>query len=104
VYNMYSWDQPASSAGEHPGRAATATAGPAAHHTDQHHGDQRTSDQRTNSEHRHGGRRDGRHATPAAGGAAQTLASPAHAVQVALDRRDNGGDAAPGRGVLTRPR
>lgn len=69
MYDMYAWDQPASSADEHAepgvaprdaGRAATGTQVAYANHADH------------------------------PGGAV-------HAVQVALDRRDNGGDAGSGR-------
>lgn len=64
MYNMYSWDEPASSADEHTEQSAVATAS---------------------------GKTNGK----AVNGKA---VSPAYAVQVALDRRDNGGDASPRRG------
>jgi hypothetical protein len=72
VYDMYAWDQPASSADEHaePG-AAPREAGHAASGTQVAYAS-------------HAGRAD--HPGRAA-----------HAVQVALDRRDNGGDAGSGR-------
>ena len=60
MYNMYSWDQPASSADEHTEPSTVATA----------------SGENNNGK----------------------AVSPVHAVQVALDRRDNGGDA----GLVTR--
>jgi hypothetical protein len=64
VYNMYSWDQPASSADEHTEQSPVSTAS---------------------------GEKNAK--------AVNGKAFPAmHAVQVALDRRDNGGDAAPRRG------
>jgi len=55
MYNMYSWDQPASSADENSEQPPAATAS--------------------------GESKNGK------------VMSPTHAVQVALDRRDNGGDA-----------
>lgn len=64
MYNMYSWDQPASSADEHTEQSTVPS----------------TSAQ-ANSQH-----------------VKVKAYSPVHAVQVALDRRDNGGDAAPRRG------
>jgi hypothetical protein len=64
VYNMYSWDQPASSDGEHTESSTVATA---------------TGETNGNA------------------GNGRSY-SPVHAVQVSLDRRDNGGDAAPRRG------
>jgi hypothetical protein len=78
VYDMYAWDQPASSADEHAepgvaprdaGRAASGTQVAYASHA-------RQAD--------HPGRAD------------QSVRA-VHAVQVALDRRDNGGDAGSGR-------
>ena len=72
MYDMYAWDQPASSADEHaePG-AAPREAGHAASGTQvAYAGHASRAD--------HPGRA-------------------AHAVQVALDRRDNGGDAGSGR-------
>ena len=72
MYDMYAWDQPASSADEHaePG-AAPREAGHAASGTQvAYAGHASRAD--------HSGRA-------------------AHAVQVALDRRDNGGDAGSGR-------
>ena len=68
MYDMYAWDQPASSADEHAepaaalgetGRAASGTQVTHAHHA--------------------------------------SRAPAVHAVQVALDRRDNGGDPGSGR-------
>ena len=64
MYNMYSWDQPASSADEHTEQSAVATA-------------------------------PGKKNRKAVNGKAVPAV---HAVQVALDRRDNGGDAGPRRG------
>jgi hypothetical protein len=81
VYDMYAWDQPASSADEHAepggaprdaGRAVSGTQAAYASHA-------------SRATHAH---RAGRADHP--GGAV-------HAVQVALDRRDNGGDAGSGR-------
>ena len=69
MYDMYHWDQPDAAAGggtERPSRRADATDRP----RHQANGDG-------------GAGRAGLHARPA---------SAAHAVQVALDRRDNGGD------------
>lgn len=64
MYNMYSWDQPASPADEHTEQSTVATTSA------------ETSGRAVNGK----------------------AYSPVHAVQVALDRRDNGGDAAPRRG------
>ena len=81
MYDMYAWDQPASSADEHAepsvaprdaGRAASATRVAYASHANRA------------SRADHPGRVD--HSSRAV-----------HAVQVALDRRDNGGDAGSGR-------
>lgn len=81
MYDMYAWDQPASSADEHAeagvaprdaGRAASATQVAYASHANRA------------SRADHPGRAD--HPSRAV-----------HAVQVALDRRDNGGDAGSGR-------
>ncbi len=78
MYDMYSWDQAASSADEQAEAAATPDDASQA------------------------GKTTGEHAVqPAqAAQAANTApaAWPARAVQIALDRRDNGGDAGPGRG------
>jgi hypothetical protein len=86
VYNMYSWDQPAGSEDEHaeqPGahagtKATTGTKAPAGN-----------TSQPSN----------GRHAAPtsapASTSAPETATAARDAVQVSLDRRDNGGDADP---------
>jgi hypothetical protein len=72
VYDMYAWDQPASSADEHAEPAAapgdTGRAASGAQVTYAHHASRAD------------------HPAPAV-----------RAVQVALDRRDNGGDPGPGR-------
>ena len=75
MYDMYAWDQPASSADEHaePG-AAPREAGHAASGTQVAYAS---------------------HANRASRGDHPGRA--VHAVQVALDRRDNGGDAGSGR-------
>jgi hypothetical protein len=75
VYDMYAWDQPASSADEHaePG-AAPREAGRAANGA-----------QVAYANHAHRASR------------ADHAGRAVHAVQVALDRRDNGGDAGSGR-------
>jgi hypothetical protein len=79
VYDMYAWDQPASSADEHaePGVApgvAPRDAGRAANGTQVAYASHANRTSRAD----HPGRA-------------------VHAVQVALDRRDNGGDAGSGR-------
>ena len=75
MYDMYAWDQPASSADEHtkPG-AAPRDAGRAAAGTQVAYAN---------------------HASHAS--LADHHGRAVHAVQVALDRRDNGGDAGSGR-------
>jgi hypothetical protein len=72
VYDMYSWDPPASSADEHAEARATQR------------GPRRTADDSQVARASHADPPD--HARRAA-----------QAVQVALDRRDNGGDAGSGR-------
>jgi hypothetical protein len=81
VYDMYAWDQPASSADEHAepggaprdvGRAASGTQAAYASHANQA-------------------------ARAGHPGRADHPGRAVHAVQVALDRRDNGGDAGSGR-------
>ncbi|HLX49911.1 MAG TPA: hypothetical protein VKS82_16395 [Streptosporangiaceae bacterium] len=64
MYNMYSWDQPASPADEHTDQSTVAT------------GSGESNGKAVNGK----------------------AFSPVHAVQIALDRRDNGGDAGPRRG------
>jgi hypothetical protein len=78
VYDMYAWDQPASSADEHAeSGAAPREAGHAASGTQVAYASHAS----------HAGR----------AGRADHPGRAAHAVQVALDRRDNGGDAGSGR-------
>jgi len=69
VYDMYHWDQPDPAAGsgtERPARQARAAGRPA---------------------------QSGRPGPAGPGGGTEPTGPAAHAVQVALDRRDNGGDA-----------
>ena len=81
MYDMYAWDQPASSADEHaePG-AAPRDAGRARQVAYANQASRASQASRANQASRadHPGRA-------------------VHAVQVALDRRDNGGDAGSGR-------
>ena len=75
MYDMYAWDQPASSADEHAEPAvAPRDAGRAA-----------SGSQGAHASHAHRASR------------ADHSGRAVHAVQVALDRRDNGGDAGSGR-------
>ena len=80
MYDMYHWDQPdpaARSGTEHPGRRVNGTERPRR----QVHGAGRPEQP------------GGTGPTGPAGGGTGPTGPAAHAVQVALDRRDNGGDA-----------
>jgi len=82
VYDMYHWDQPDAAAGggtERPARRADGARHPT-----------RRAD--TTDRPRHQANGDGGAARAGRAGAHARPAPAAHAVQVALDRRDNGGD------------